>query len=243
MINKPVIGLLGYLQKTENIFNYRYNMVNEAYISALMNAGAVPIYIPSFDDDESLRGLIESVDGLLIPGGADVDPVIYGEENKGLSRDTDIHEDTFQKKAIEFALEMGKPIMGICRGHQLLNALLGGKLIQDIPTEVEDAISHAEEKNATKGVHKVFIEKGTVLHSIMGRDEIVTNTLHHQAVKTPGKGMVVAGRTEDGIIEATENIERKIVSMQWHPEALKDFEGEAETSKRIFEYFISLIEK
>ena len=240
-MKKPVIGLLGYLQKTENIFNYRYNMVNEAYISALMNAGAVPIYIPSFDDDEALKDLITSVDGLLIPGGADVDPVIYGEENKGLSKDTDITEDTFQKKAVEYALDMGKPIMGICRGHQLLNALLGGKLVQDIPTEVPDSICHSDDKNATKAVHKVNIEKGTVLHSIMGRDVIETNTLHHQAVKVPGKGMVVAGRAEDGIIEATENIEKKIVSVQWHPEALKDCEEEAETSRRLFDYFISLI--
>ena len=132
-MSRPRIGIISYLEENkESVFRFRQNMINEAYTSALLESGAIPSIIPSIGDKEAIDLLLSSVDGILIPGGADVDPSLYGEENEGLSQKTNKDQDLFQKDIILRALDMHKCIMGICRGHQIVNVTLGGKLFQDI---------------------------------------------------------------------------------------------------------------
>lgn len=243
-MSRPRIGIISYLEENkESVFRFRQNMINEAYISALLDSGAIPFIIPSIEDKEAIDLLLSSVDGILIPGGADVDPSLYGEENEGLSQKTDKDQDLFQKDIILRALDMHKCIMGICRGHQIVNVALGGKLFQDIQSQVPNATSHKDIHKAYTTSHTIRIEENSMLRHAVGSTMMKVNTLHHQAVRIPGYGLAASAWADDGLIEATEDRKRRIITVQWHPEALQDLEEERERNLGIFRFFLSLVRK
>lgn len=243
-MTRPTIGILGYLEENkESVFPFRQNMTGEGYTRALSSAGALSLVIPYTENEDDIEELVSKVDGILVPGGADVDPHLYKAEPNGYSRDYDITQDRFQISAIKAALSQDKPIFGICRGHQILNASLGGILTEDIDKEEKTYVLHKDVDRVQEDSHEVQLDETSFLFTLSGKKSIMVNSLHHQAVQTPAAGMTVAARALDGIIEATEDRKRKLISVQWHPEALIDNKEEGKISLDIFRYFVSLCRK
>lgn len=207
------------------------------YVSAIERAGARAILLPVTLDPENMDSFIDMCDGFLFPGGPDIEPVRYGEMKSEKCFDTVPERDEFEFFAFPRVLSSGKPIIGICRGSQLMNTALGGTLYQDIPTEVASEVAHREGGRDTR--HEVDILDGTMLKNIIGKERTNINSYHHQAVKELGRGLVAMARADDHIIEAVCLPEHKFaLGLQWHPERMKNDDCEA-----IFTAFISACNK
>lgn len=194
---------------------------------ALELAGLVPFVIPPLSDASLARRVIESVDGLVLTGGEDVDPELYGQpRHERLSTVNRLRDDT-EIALVRAAREARKPVLAICRGPQLLNVALGGTLIQDIASCVPGALDHdAEGVHDVRNVraHDVNIEPGSRVARAVGQTHIKVNSLHHQSVLDPAPGLRVTARAPDGIIEAVEsdNDDWWALAVQWHPEEMND---------------------
>lgn len=183
------------------------------YASAIKNAGADIVWIDSTNN-------LLSYDGLLLPGGADVNPELYGEPASAECGKPNAFRDGFEMEVIPIWLKTEKPLLAICRGVQILNVALGGKLYQDIKTI--ESVKHSNVLKKNNGCHDVIIEKGSLLHEIEGKDKLWVNSLHHQAVKTLGDGLVVSATSTDGFIEAIEITDHPFaLGVQWHPEHMQ----------------------
>ena len=164
-------------------------------------------------------GSVTNCDGLLIPGGDDVDPRLYGQEKSALCGDQNPLRDQLDPALLKAFLPTKKPILGICRGMQMLNVHLGGTLHQDIKALQKMNHQQAKEKYSLK--HDVTIQEGTLLHGILSSDRLAVNTLHHQAADHLGQGLIVTARSDDGIVEAIELEGHPFcLAVQWHPEML-----------------------
>lgn len=206
-----------------------YYTVGEKYIQAILDQGAMPVVIPANEDGSSISSYVELVDGLLIPGGEDVSPLQYGEEPHPSVVLTKQVKDSFETELILQMHRQGKPILGICRGMQIINVAFGGTLIQDIPSEPGEHIGHKQAMGIrSEATHTVKIEENSVLYPILGKQARV-NSYHHQAVKRLASGFRAAARAQDGIIEAMESDDGRVFAVQWHPECLyeryTDFSG------------------
>lgn len=178
------------------------------YISALNRLNAETVNLSSGDIDP------EKFDGLLLTGGGDMDPAFYGEENNG-SEPPDREMDLFEMNAFRKFAEARKPILGICRGHQLLNVCLGGSLIQDLNSKER----HSRMGGNDDRIHPCHAVRGSVMERLYG-ESFVTNSAHHQAVKVLGKGLKITLTSFDGTVEAVEHTELPILGVQWHPERM-----------------------
>ena len=162
-------------------------------------------------------------DGLLIPGGGDVDPARYHRANAG-SEAPDPELDARQFAAIEAFLKAGKPVMGICRGHQVVNVYFGGTLIQDIPSQYAPPagkpVLYHSQVNDRDGAHMSYASPGSFVANVYGTTDLPVNTAHHQAVETPGEGLEAVQWAEDGTIEAMRHRTLPVVTVQWHPERM-----------------------
>ena len=238
---RKIIAVLGYGVKNPfSPFTYPVDTVNAGYASSVIKAGALPFLVPSTLDDEIIRSTIERVDAILIPGGGDICPSLYGEEEKEYTVSPNKKSDIFQMKAIEEALRQNKPIMGICRGLQALNVFFGGSLYQDIEKEKEGSLKHSRLDIPEGYAHSVSIVKECFLYEAVKEREMEVNSLHHQGIKRLGGGLVATAESPDGLIEAIENREHRIMAVQWHPEALV-MKGD-EKSLDIFKFFIEMLE-
>ncbi|MCI8400708.1 MAG: gamma-glutamyl-gamma-aminobutyrate hydrolase family protein [Lachnospiraceae bacterium] len=199
------------------------------YVEALEAAGMKAVVSLEWQGDPDFSG----IDGLLLPGGADIDPERYGEELNG-SRDIDRELDAAQFAVLEAFLTTGKPVLGICKGHQILNVFFGGSLIQNL----EDPDPHREEK-----VHMTHAVEGSWLAGLYGTD-FPTNSWHHQAVKRLGDGFSVIQMSEDGIVEAIAHDRLPLLSLQWHPERMCCSHSRPDTvdGSLVFSYFRELCE-
>lgn len=215
-------------------YNRAYNMISRAVVQA----GGLPVLIPTGLDEPTLRELYERLDGVLLPGGPDVDPAVFGEAPHPTVK-IDAARDAIELPIARWAVEDDVPLFGICRGHQVINVALGGDLIQDIPSQVEHVVaSHdqPDEQPRSQPSHDVSIHPESRLASIMGSTSAAVNSLHHQAVRKAAPGMVVTAFSPDGLVEATEMPDKRFaLSVQWHPEDL--FEND-EAMMRLFESFI-----
>jgi putative glutamine amidotransferase len=192
---------------------------NIDYPRAVSLAGGAPFIIPVLADTEAVRAIIQVADGVLLTGGGDIHAEIYGEELHQTSARHDPDRDNMEIEVVRLAREEGLPILGICRGQQLLNIAFGGTLMQDIPSQHPDALVHSmpEEDYA---MHEIFIEEDTLLARVMHAPAMMVNSWHHQAVKTVGPGLRIAARAADGVVEGIESAEGKpILAVQCHPEA------------------------
>lgn len=210
----------------------RTSFLDLAYAQCVKEAGGIPLHFPPLPADGFIQEIIPQIDGLVLTGGADINPSYYREEVSPpviLSPDqrTDFDLTLFRE-----ALGWGKAILAICHGMQIVNIALGGTLYQDIPTQVRGAIEHRGKKDSGPARHGVTVEAGSRLAGIMEgtlRFEICSS--HHQAIKDPGKDLRVDARAGDGIIEGIELPgNQKLLGVQWHPE--KDPQGEA--TRRLF---------
>lgn len=217
MKNRPLIGL------TCNIdYDKEFSFLKMGYYKAVQEAGAVAVLLPA-DDFGYESELIDKLDGILLVGGPDLDPKYFGEEsytyNGGICPDRDEQETALAK----LAFEKGKPILGICRGVQVLNAAMGGTLYQDINTQVkgENILKHGQEAPRWYPSHDISITKDSLIYECFGKDTARVNSFHHQAVREVAPGFKAAAHTSDGIIEAIEYTGNKFAAgVQWHPETL-----------------------
>jgi putative glutamine amidotransferase len=189
------------------------------YSRAVLHCGGGPVLIPTAQDDRSLPGLLDRLDGILLTGGPDVHPRFYREAPLPRLGDLDEELDRTELAVTRAALERNMPLFAVCRGIQVLNVALGGTLIQDIATQVEGAINHVQQAPKHVTTHEVRLEPGSMLAGILKRRTLQVNGKHHQAVKEVAPGLDVAARAPDRVIEAVECPDRPFVlGVQWHPE-------------------------
>ncbi len=197
--------------------------LNQSYVRALEAAGAIPVLIPPLEDAARLRALVARLDGVLFPGGGDVAPQEYGEVAVAALNAVEPARDRRELTLAGWALERDLPILGVCRGQQLINVAMGGTLYQDLRIQQVTHVDHhgGERRQRTALVHLVRLEPDSRLAQLIGETGVQVNSLHHQAVRDVAPGLRVAGRAPDGVIEAVESRDRRfLVAVQWHPEEL-----------------------
>lgn len=217
MLNqKPVIGISAVLYDESR--DYR---ITRSYAEAVTESGALPLMIPSCMPQEDVEALLPELDGLFIPGGADVDPLLYGEEPRQALGLTKNANDRFEIHLLKVARRAHKPILCVCRGEQILNVAFGGTLYQDLPSQYPNALRHQQTPvGRNDPTHSIEITRPSLLFEIFGTERTVVNSFHHQAVKDLAHGFTVSARAKDGVIEAIEIPEEHILGVQWHPEAM-----------------------
>lgn len=231
---KPVIGLTGsYKPDPETPQHF----LNQSYFEAIRHFGGIPLLIPVLAQKEELDFLLNQCDGLLLTGGGDMDPALFGET---VLNDTVViasERDEAEYLVLDLAVQRNLPIFGICRGVQVMNVYFGGTLYQDIPAQIPSDVAHRMEKPFHRTCHCCVVESDTPLYELTGVSEFGVNSHHHQAVKELAPGFIAMGRSEDGIIEAICDPSKTFCwGVQWHPERIWDIE---ESSAKLFEAFIA----
>lgn len=196
------------------------------YVRSLIDAGAAPLLAPVTLDERSLRDLYEMAGGVMLAGGADIDPALFGEARHEKTDGIDPDRDRAECLLARWAVADDKPLFGICRGIQSLNVALGGSLIQDIPSQWPTPLrhnGHYEGSARDQVLHTVRIEPGSRVAQMLAAAEAGVNSFHHQAVRRVAEGFVVTARADDGIIESIEMPDKRfIVGVQWHPEEMSE---------------------
>ena len=217
-------------------------VMNSRYYLAAAEAGAAPVMIPLLDQDpDALRAVYQRLDGLLLAGGVDMDPGTFDEVPHPRLGRTDHARDVVELELVRWAIEDKKPILGLCRGHQVLNVALGGTLWQDIATQVPAAVKHDYFPTAGFSrdylAHEVSLMPGSRLHSTFQAPIIPVNSMHHQAIKGLAPSLLASGHSPDGLVEAIESgSDHFLVGVQWHPEMFGHKDGR---TRRLFEAFIA----
>lgn len=217
-------------------------VMNSRYYLAAAEAGAVPVMIPLFDEDfETLHAAYDRLDGLLLAGGVDVDPACFGEERHPRLGRTDRPRDVVELALAQWAIADGKPVLGLCRGLQVLNVALGGTLWQDIAAQVPAALKHDYFPTAGFArdflAHEVALAPGSRLHQAFDAPRISVNSMHHQAVKDLAPTLRASACSADGLVEALESeSDQFLVGVQWHPEI---FEQNDPRTQRLFHAFVT----
>lgn len=200
----------------------------ETYIQSVIQAGGAPVVIPATTDLRVLTAVVQDLDGILMSGGGDINPLFVGEEPLPALQDVDTLRDRYDLLLIRLASNRQIPLMGICRGHQMLNAAFGGTLYQDIYSQADtDVIKHSQKMAREEASHTVHLEDGCV---------IAVNSFHHQAVKDVAPEFVQTAVAPDGINEGMRHPEKSVFSVQWHPEAMA-IHGDEE-AQALFNHFI-----
>ncbi len=236
--------LIGIPCRRDRSGNYRLKPIlaqAPAYIPAVVQAGGVPFLIPLDLPETGLRQLYGLADGLLLAGGGDVDPARYGAGPHPTLGDVQPERDALEITLTRWAAAEGKPLLAICRGIQVVSVALGGTLWQDIPSQLPKAVLHRKGKPGENPpdflAHPVRLTPTSRLVDILQAGVVLTNSLHHQAVRTVAEPLTVAGYSADGIIEAVEIPGHPFfVGVQWHPELLV---GDMESARRLFRAFVS----
>lgn len=228
---KPVVGVVPlWDDKMKSIW------MLPNYLDGIREAGGIPFVFPLIEDEDEIRQLMDLVQGVLLTGGHDVSPCIYGEECLNDSVVCCEGRDKLEQIVVKVALEQNKPVLGICRGIQIINSVLGGTLYQDLPTQHKSDVVHRQKAPYDSPVHDVFVEKNTPLYEIAGKDRISVNSLHHQAIKNLAPSLSVMATSTDDLIEGIYMPDKKFFwAVQWHPEFAykKD-----ETQRKIFDAFV-----
>lgn len=227
---KAVIGVLPVVDGAGT------SSIENSYIKAIEASGGAAVMLPYTESGESIGKFAKVCDGFIFAGGADIDPKRYGEEARDVCGELAPLRDAVEFSAFEIIARTGKPVMGICRGMQLINVACGGSLYQDIPSEVGTELLHKQEHPHSEPAHEVSLVVGGLAHTVIGKSRTHVNSLHHQAIKRLGQGLVATVVADDGIIEGIAGDGEQLVwGFQWHPEKTFDL---SEDSRKIFAYFI-----
>ena len=222
---KPLIGVTGITKTntpwTDHSQPQLIDAIIQDYCQAVEMAGGVPVGVAQLVNLESIQELVDRLDGLIIAGGMDVHPRLYGEEPLVGMGEMDILADRMHVLAARHAGQSDKPVLGICRGHQVVGVAFGAALYQDLPRQWDNCLDHVQKAHPGVCAHKVSITPGSRLHAVEEAEELWVNSHHHQAVKTAPEGFVVTARSSDGVIEAMEHPGKRFyMSVQWHPESM-----------------------
>lgn len=219
---KPIIGITTY-QSTNNNGQPTVALM-QSYIHAIMQAGGVPVLIPSMIAVDGWDALYSRLDGILFSGGGDIALEYSPGDPHPRIDDVELERDSVEFKMIQASASDGKPFLGICRGIQVVNVALGGTLYTHIPDQLPNALDHSYPGNKrTVLVHEVKIEEGTRIAEILGEPIVKVNSLHHQGLKDIAPSLRVAGYAPDGLVEAVELPDHPFgIAVQWHPEWLTD---------------------
>jgi putative glutamine amidotransferase len=221
----------------------RFVRADHDYVEGVAGAGGAPVVLPPVGEESAAEALIHSLDGLLLSGGSDLDPSYYGEEPVPELGVTLPERDAFEMALVGLALRRGMPVFGICRGMQVLNVALGGTLYQDLPSQWEqDPLKHRQDTPKWQPTHEVRVSEGSYIAEVMGRESVKVNSYHHQGIRDLAEGLVVTGRSSDGVIEAVEAedlSERWLLGVQWHAEAMR---GAGPQQESLFDEHVSSAE-
>ncbi len=238
-MKKPIIGITSAYEEDKELKHYHRTTVCIDYSKSVIKAGGIPIILPVTDDREIIKSQLELLDGLIMSGGLDLNPQYYNQDFLDGTCLISTERDEHEWIVLEEYLPTKKPILGICRGMQLINAFKGGTLHQNIKSLPQKTIMHDQNYLPELEVHKVNIEENSVLYKLFGK-EVLTNSFHHQGVNTLGKGLKTIATTSDGIIEAIQGEDEGfLLGVQWHPEMMTA-RGNKNMLK-IFEEFINVV--
>jgi putative glutamine amidotransferase len=231
---QPIIGIT--TNHLDNSYGQATVLLNQAYVKAVMQAGGVPVLIPSLLAEEGWDSLYSRLDGLLLSGGGDIALDHFKGEPHPRIEEADRPRDALELNLLHAAIAGGKPFLGICRGCQLINVGLGGTLYTHIPDQLPNALDHAYPGNLrTVLVHEVKIEEGTRVADVLGEPIIKVNSHHHQGLKEIAPSLRVAGYAPDGLVEAIELPDHPFgLAVQWHPEWLTD----QQPTRNLFRKFV-----
>ncbi len=228
----PVIGIT--CSWDDNSGRY---YLNSLYARAITAAGGLPVLIPDCLGQNEIGKLPSLIGGLLLTGGGDVDPEYFGEEPLPPCGEITPTRDAFEIALVKIALAAGMPVLGICRGAQVLNIAAGGDIYQDLPTQLKGCLKHNQKAPLWAPTHNIQIQPGTRLENIFREKVIRVNSFHHQAIRNPAPGFIVCARASDGVIEAVESTQyRFALGVQCHPE------GMWEKDPRFLKLFSALVE-
>lgn len=232
-MKKPLIGLTPSHHTKEDDLSMR-----PTYLRAVLAAGGIPVVLPLEVSKEDLEQLTDTLDGVIFTGGPDIHPFSFGEETHALCGDVSIKRDNMEMSLLEIVMNKKKPILGICRGIQLINIALGGDIYQDLASQFPEQfpIAHKQPFAYKLYAHKVLVVEGSLLHRITGAVSLDVNSMHHQAVRRVAPCLTISGYGPNQLIEALEMSDYPyLVAVQWHPEHLWP---EDDSSMKLFRSFI-----
>jgi putative glutamine amidotransferase len=229
---KPIIGVTSSIKEGKTLTTGMDNA------HSIIKAGGVPLVLPSVTDESVLERLATTLDGLLVTGGGDVDPMLYGEEPHPALGEVCPERDRFELTIIRRFLQIDKPVFGICRGCQVLNVAAQGDMFQDIHAQAEHTLlQHYQKSPRGHATHFIEIEDQSLLHGIVQVIRLKVNSFHHQAIRKAGEGFAITARSSDGIVEAIESKQHRFaIGVQWHPENMTRTGDQP--SLQLFEAFI-----
>ena len=221
-MSKPIIGISGSVIIDDGgIFpGYHRSYVNEDYVDSVVQNGGVPYIIPFTEDDEVIREQLNHVQGLILSGGHDVDPHGYGEEPLQKIGATWPERDHFDMRLLKLAEENGIPVLGICRGAQIISVAHGGTLYQDLSYRKELTLKHMQGHTPDLPTHGMKVKEDSKLAKVLGKTEFRVNSFHHQLIKDVASDLIASATAPDGVVEGLENKKGNVIAVQWHPEML-----------------------
>jgi len=216
-MNLPIVAITMGFRPSESAYR-----ISEAYVAALENAGAIAVALPHSElQISNPKRILDSVQGLVLAGGSDLDPIHYHEEPRVKHKTIDPIRDTFEMAICREAMSRDMPILGICRGIQVLNVAAGGTLHQDVTEQSREVLVHEQDAPRWHPTHDVVFAHESVLGEILGCRKCRVNSFHHQTIRDIAPGFVECAKASDGTVEAIENPHaRFMVGVQWHPENL-----------------------
>lgn len=222
-MGKPLIGIT-FFRKKDKESDLPYGRIGCNYVKSIWQAGGLPLPIPIIEDVSEAESYLEKLDGLLLSGGQDIDPVCYGEDRTDKLGKIDINRDRWEMELFKKAYSRGLPMLGICRGMQLINVALGGTLYQDLDEEYEYECEYEHYNSDNYVYHVIEVVKNTRLSEILcSHESFEVNSRHHQAIRDLAPSLRVAARSCCGLIEGVESREdRYLIGVQWHPEDLRE---------------------
>ncbi len=215
---RPLIGITPWYDYTN-----QQTFIKKGYCEGVNEAGGLGVLLPMCTHQDLMENMVEHCDGFLISGGPDVDPKYFNEINLPFNGDISPYRDIMEVYIIKRAIELNKPVFGICRGIQIMNVAMGGSLYQDIHSQIQNTclIKHSQAAPSWYPTHSISIKEGSLLKKLLKSETIGVNSFHHQSVKNIAPGFEISSLSEDGIIESIEYKNHKFaLGVQWHPELM-----------------------